>query len=267
MLKCVQKLIFKIVISIKTQKEIESLIEGGRRHKIILDKLRSLVAPGVSTLLFEEETQKMLKEFGDKSSFFGYTPHGAKRAYPASVCVSINDEIVHGIPNENPRKLKEGDIVSLDLGLVHNGMFVDGAITVPVGEVSKEVKRLMQATKESLEAGIKACKVGNTIGHIGEAIEKVSEKYQFSIVDDLCGHGVGHAVHEDPYVPNFGNAGEGPILKEGMVIAIEPMLSLGGPEIKIESDGYTYKTKDGSLSAHEEHTIVITDKGPIVVTR
>jgi methionyl aminopeptidase len=252
--------------AIKTKEEIEILKEAGRHHKVILDSLLPFVVSGTSTQIFEDKVREMLSHFGDLASFLNYTPHGAKRPYPASVCVSINDEIVHGIPNESPKILKDGDIVSLDLGLIHKGMFVDGAVTVPVGNISDEAKRLMRATKEALAVGISKARAGNTIGDIGVAIEQVGYKYKVSVVDDLCGHGVGYAVHEDPYVPNFGVSGEGPVLKAGMVLAIEPMFSLGGPEIKLDQDGYTYKTKDHSLSAHEEHTVVITEGDPIVVT-
>jgi methionyl aminopeptidase len=203
-----------------------------------------------------------------------FTPYGAKRAYPAALCLSINDEIVHGIPNENPRILKDGDVIKIDTGLVHDGMFVDGAVTVIVGkgtdrttEENKRIKELVKATKEALQAGIDQARLGNTIGHIGNAISEVADKYGFEIADDLCGHGVGHAVHEEPYVPNFGKPDEGPKLKAGMVLAIEPMLTLGTSKVKLDKDGYTYRTADGSLSAQFEHTVVITDGDPIVVTR
>jgi methionyl aminopeptidase len=255
------------MITIKTPEEIERLKEGGKHLAAILHELTKLVAPGVSTMAFEDKARDMLSDFRDDASFMGYTPYGAPRPYPASVCVSINDEIVHGIPNENPRNLVEGDIVTLDMGVVHDGLFVDGAVTIAVGKVSEEVKKLMQATKESLQAGIDAARAGNTVGHIGAAVEAVAEQYGFALAEDLCGHGVGYGVHEEPFVPNFGKPGEGPKLKPGMVLAIEPMLTLGKGAIKLDSDGYTYRTQDGSLAAHYEHTVIITDGDPIVVTK
>lgn len=255
------------MVTIKTKEEIEILKEGGKNLAFILEELKKFVAPGVSTIVFEEEAQKLLKELGDKASFLGYKPAGARRKYPASVCVSINEEVVHGIPNEEQKILKEGDVVTLDMGVIHKGLFVDGAITVGVGKISAEAERMLKATEESLMAGIKMAREGNTIGDIGHAIEAVSEAYKLSQADDLCGHGVGYAVHEEPYVPNFGKPGTGMKLKAGMVLAIEPMLTLGGSAVKLMPDGYTYSTKDGSLSAHFEHTVVITSGDPIIVTK
>lgn len=256
------------MITIKSAKEIEALKVGGKHHKEIIDALVALAVPGVSTQALEDKTREMIAAFGDTPSFLNFTPHGAKRAYPAALCLSINDEIVHGIPNEHPRELKAGDVVKIDTGLVHDGMFVDGAVTVIVGgKADAKTKSLVKATKEALQAGIDQARVGNTIGHIGNAISKVADEYGFEIADDLCGHGVGHGVHEEPYVPNFGNPGEGPKLKAGMVLAIEPMFTLGTSQVKLDADGYTYRTADGSLSAQFEHTVVITDGDPIVVTK
>jgi methionyl aminopeptidase len=256
------------MITIKTPKEIESLKTGGAHHKAIIDALILLAEPGVSTQILEDKTREMLAGFGDTSSFLNFTPYGAKRPYPAALCLSINDEIVHGIPNENPRILNAGDMIKIDTGLIHDGMFVDGAVTIIVGgKGDAKAKELVKATREALQAGIDQARVGNTIGHIGSAISVVADKYGFEIADDLCGHGVGHGVHEEPYVPNFGNPGEGPDLKAGMVLAIEPMLTLGTSRVKLDKDGYTYRTADGSLSAQFEHTIVITDGDPIVVTK
>ncbi|MEN9647494.1 MAG: hypothetical protein RLY57_298 [Candidatus Parcubacteria bacterium] len=256
------------MITIKSAKEIEALKVGGKHHKEIIDALVAMALPGVSTQALEDKTREMIAAFGDTPSFLNFTPHGAKRAYPAALCLSINDEIVHGIPNEHPRDLKAGDVVKIDTGLVHDGMFVDGAVTVIVGgKADTKTKDLVKATKEALQAGIDQARVGNTIGHIGNAISKVADEYGFEIADDLCGHGVGHGVHEEPYVPNFGNPGEGPKLKAGMVLAIEPMFTLGTSQVKLDADGYTYRTADGSLSAQFEHTVVITDGDPIVVTK
>lgn len=255
------------MISIKTDKEIEILKEGGKRHASILTKLSEMVCPGLSTLDLEVEARRLVDGLGDKGSFFGYKPTGAKRPYPAYLCVSINDEIVHGIPNENPRILKVGDVVSIDLGLTHKGLITDSAITVSVGKVSKKIKDLILHTKEALFRGIDKAVLGNTVGDIGYAISEIGNKYGYGIFRDLSGHGVGYKVHEEPYVPNFGKKGSGDKLKEGMVLAIEPMFSLGGFQIVLDSDGYTYRTKDGSIASHFEHTIAITKNGPIILTK
>lgn len=255
------------MITIKTQEDIDFLVEGGERHAFILKELAKITVPGVSTLTLEERAMSMIKEGGDRAAFLNYKPEGAKRPYPAALCVSINEEIVHGIPNEIPRILIDGDIVTLDLGLIHNGLITDSAITVPVGKVSDEDLRLIRGTEEALEAGIRAAKGGKQIGDIGYAIEQVTKKYNLAGALGLSGHGVGYEVHEDPYVPNFGIPGTGAKLKPGMVIAIEPMLVLGKGDIRLLKDGYTFVTKDGKKAAHCEHTIVITENDPIVVTR
>jgi methionyl aminopeptidase len=254
------------MITKKTPEEIEILKEGGRRHSEMLNKIALMVSPGVSTLSLEEFARKLLKESGDTAAFLNYTPDGADRPYPAALCISINKEIVHGIPNEKPKILKEGDIVSLDLGLTHKGLITDMAITVGVGKISAEDKLLIKATREALDAGIGAAKFGNTIGDIGSAIEKVSKKYNLNLAEGLAGHGVGYDVHEDPYVPNSGIEGDGPRLVTGMVIAIEPMLVSGKGDIKLERDGYTVSTKDGGRAAHFEKTVLITDGLPTILT-
>jgi methionyl aminopeptidase len=240
--------------------------EGGRRHAEILRALCEMVAPGVSTLILEEEAQRLIKAHGDKPAFLNYSPAGAQRPFPAALCVSINDEIVHGIPNEAERILKQGDMVSLDLGLIHKGLITDSAITVPVGAIDDESRKLLDVAKRALEAGIEAAKPGNHIGDIGAAIKKVVKGTGFSLASDLAGHGVGYSVHEDPFVPNVGIEGDGEELVPGMVIAIEPMVNVGGPEIADTDDGYTIVTADGSNSAHFEHTIAITEEGNIVLT-
>jgi methionyl aminopeptidase len=256
-----------MAIKLKSKEDIETLKEGGARHVEILRALAEMVAPGVSTLVLEEEALRLIKAHGDKPAHLGYTPFGAPRPFPAALCVSINDEIVHGIPNEAPRILRQGDIVSIDLSLIHKGLYTDAAITVPVGEISDEDKNLLEVTKKALEAGIKAAKPGKRIGDIGAAISAVVSKTKYSLAEELVGHGVGFAIHEDPYVPNFGEKGEGEVLKPGLVIAIEPMVNVGGPEIEVKADGYTIVTRDGSHSAHFEHTVAITEKGNIVLTR
>src|ERR1035437_8268762 len=230
------------MIKLKTKAEIETMRVGGARHAEILRELAKQVAPGVSTMILEEEAQRMIREKGDKPAFLGYKPAGATRPYPASLCVSINDEIVHGIPNEAERILRDGDIVSLDLGIIHKGLITDAAVPVPAGVIDDDSRKLLNITKRALQAGIKAAKPGNHVGDIGEAISDAVFGSGFSIADDLAGHGVGYAVHEDPFVPNVGIAGEGEELKPGMVIAIEPMLNIGGSAIKDGKDGYTILT-------------------------
>jgi len=254
------------MIRLKTKEEIRTMQDGGKRHAEILRALSEMIEPGLSTLILEEEAQRLIKEGGDKAAFLGYTPTGAPRAYPAALCVSINQEIVHGIPNEVIRILKEGDIVSLDLGLIHHGLITDAAITVPVGAIDDESRKLLHITKLALEAGINAARPGNHVGDISEAIERTIHGSGFSIAEDLAGHGVGYAVHEDPFVPNMGHRGDGEELVPGMVIAIEPMINVGKSAIKIMKDGYTIRTKDDSRSAHFEHTVAITENGNIVLT-
>jgi methionyl aminopeptidase len=255
------------MITIKTPKEIEVMKEGGKRHAHILAEIAKIMKPGVSTMELNDLAMKLLKEGGDTAAFLNYTPDGARRPYPAALCVSVNDEIVHGIPNENPKILQSGDVVTIDLGVVHGGLITDTAITVGVGTISSEDKRLIEGTKESLYAGIKAARGGNRVGDIGAAVQEVGERLKLSIVEGLAGHGVGYKVHEDPFVPNTGVKGKGVKLIPGMVIAIEPMLAQGTSKIVLDKDGYTFKTKDGKKSAHFEHTVVITEGDPIILTK
>ena len=255
-----------MAISIKTEKEIAVLREGGRRLAEILQKVSAAARPGVANKELNELALKLVAEYGDTPSFLNYSPKGAKRPFPAALCVSVNDEVVHGIPNEEEKILKEGDIVSLDLGLNHKGLFTDGAITVGIGKIDVSAKKLIEVTRKALAVGIKTARAGATVGDIGFAIEKFVRPKGFGIVRELGGHGVGYAVHEEPFVPNFGRKGEGVELKEGMVLAIEPMLNEGNAGIKLDPDGYTYRTRDGSRSAHFEHTIVVTEKGAEILT-
>jgi methionyl aminopeptidase len=254
------------MVTIKTKGEIDILREGGKRLAFILQEVGKAVKPGVSTMDLNDLADKLAKEKGDTASTLNYKPRGAKRPYPASICVSINDEVVHGIPNENPTILKEGDIVSLDMCLTHKGLITDSAITVPVGKIDSIAQKLINITKESLYAGIKAAKGNKFTGDIGYAVERVAKANSFSVVEDLCGHGVGYSVHEDPYIPNYGERGRGDKLKPGMVIAIEPMFNEGKKDIFLDKDGYTFKTRDGSRSAHFEHTVVITSGDPEILT-
>ena len=255
------------MIKIKKPEEIEILKDGGKRHAFILRELKKMVAPGVTTQSLEDKARELIDEEGDKGAFLNYTPRGAKRAFPAALCVSINNEIVHGIPNEESRVLEEGDVVTLDLGLTHKGLITDSAVTVAVGEVGENERKLIVHTEEALARGIKEAQGGGFVGDISFAIGSFARSLGYGIPDSLAGHGVGYAVHEDPYVPNEGPAGKGERLVPGMVIAIEPMLTLGGDKIVLASDGYTYKTKDGSIAAHAEHTIVITETDPIILTK
>ncbi|MFH1454735.1 MAG: type I methionyl aminopeptidase [bacterium] len=255
------------MITIKSKDEIEILREGGKRLAFILQKVAKAVKPGVSTADLNDLASNLASERGDIPSSLNYKPKGAKRAYPAAICVSINDEIVHGIPNENPKILKEGDIVSLDMCLTHSGLVTDAAITVPVGKIDPVAKKLIEVTKEALYAGIKAARGNKHTGDIGYAVERVAKANGFSIVEDLCGHGVGYSVHEDPYVPNYGERGRGDKLKSGMIIAIEPMLNEGGKDTIIDKDGYTFKTKDGLRSAHFEHSVLITNGEAEILTK
>ncbi len=252
-------------IIIKTEEEIKKIREGGKILAKILQKVAKHVKPGISTLELDLYASKYIKEAGGKSPFLNYLPEGESYPYPASICISVNNEIVHGIPKKN-KILKEGDIVSLDLGLEYKGLFTDHAITVPVGKISYEDEKLIETTKEALEVGIWAACGGSTVGDIGYAIESFVNK-RYGIVRELAGHGVGKKLHEDPYIPNYGKKGSGPKLVPGMIIAIEPMLNSGKNTISFSSDGWTIKTFDGSRSAHFEHTILITEKEPEILTK
>ena len=253
-------------MTIKNDKERVNLIEGGKRLAAVLVSLREKVAPGVTAEALDDLAEELIRAGGDEPCFLGYTPEGAQRPYPATLCVSINDEVVHGIPNESVKTLKEGDIVGLDLGLTHNGIIVDAAITVPVGNVNEETKKLLRATEAALTAGIAAAKIGNHMGDISSAIQKEIESTGFKVVRELGGHGVGDLVHEEPFIPNFGKAGEGELLTEGMVLALEPISTAGKAAVILAPDGYTYRTKDGSRSAHFEHTILLEKSGARIIT-
>lgn len=254
-------------MTITTSTEREHLIEAGKRLAAVLQALRAAALPGVTTEELDDLAERLIIEGGDEPCFLGYTPEGAQRPYPATLCVSINDEIVHGIPNETPKTLKIGDIVGLDLGLRHEGIIVDAAITVGVGQVSEESLRLMRATEAALAAGIAEARVGNHVGDIAAAIQQEIERAGFKVVKELGGHGVGDHVHEEPFIPNYGRKGEGEELTEGMVLALEPISAAGKASVVLAPDGYTYRTKDGSRSAHFEHTILIERDGPIIVTQ
>jgi methionyl aminopeptidase len=245
---------------VRTPEERAGIIESGRRLGVILEELAGMVRPGLSTMELEERAMERILARG-------YTPEGAPRPFPAALCVSVNEEVVHGIPNEDPRTLKEGDIVTLDFGLVHEGFFTDSAITVAVGKVSKQASELMATTEAALEAGIAAAKVGGRIGDISHAIGSVYKGTPFSVVKVLGGHAVGRRVHEEPYISNYGHAGTGPEIVSGMVLALEPIAAAGKGTVLVAPDGHTFRTKDGSIAAHSEHTILIEEEGVTVVTR
>jgi methionyl aminopeptidase len=257
------------MIIIKTPEEINIIREGGKHLATVLHKVKEKVAPGVSTKDLDIYAEELIRAMGDTPAFLNYRPDGASIPFPAALCISVNDEVVHGIPSKK-RILKEGDIVSLDLGVKHKGLFTDMALTVPVGTVKKEEEILMQVTEQSLQAGINAARAGNTVGDIGYAIEsfiRSNKNIKYGIVEVLSGHGVGRKIHEDPYIPNFGKKGTGAKLVAGMVIALEPMVNLGTKNVTIDNDGYTIRTADGKRSAHFEHTILITEDEPEVLTK
>ncbi len=251
----------------KTPKEQKQIIEGGRKLAAILDDLALMVAPGISAFEIDEKAERLILKAGGVPAFKGYTTHHSETPFPTTICASLNEEIVHGIANKE-KILKDGDIFSIDIGMQYKGLFTDTALTVPVGPISKKLQQLIAITHEALEIGIRAVKIGAPISDIGKAIEAYVAPKGYGIVRDLVGHGVGHAVHEDPPVPNYFD----PALKQwtiesGVVIAIEPMITLGSHETVTADDGWAILSKDGSLSAHFEHTIVVTDKGPVVATR
>ena len=253
------------MIRLKTQEEIELLKESGR----ILDEARQevleAITPGITTEDLDVLAGEAITKRGGQSWFKGYRPSGAPSAYPAYTCISINEEIVHGFPSKEV-SLKMGDIVSLDMGVSFKGMLTDSAVTVGVGQIDKDSQKLLNTTREALFVGIDAATLGGTTGDIGYAIENFVRPFGYGVFRELVGHGVGFEPHEDPYVPNFGKKGKGAVLEEGLVIAIEPMFSLGSKHIKSTSNGHTYVTEDGSRSAHFEHTIAITKDGPLILT-
>jgi methionyl aminopeptidase len=244
----------------KSSSEIEKMRRSGRMVRQVLDSVREVVAPGVTTMDLERVAERKIKELGAKPAFKGYYD------YPCVLCTSINDEIVHGIPSER-RALKTGDIVSIDTGVVLDGFYGDSAITVAVGgELTPELQKLLDVTRESLYRGIEAAQIGNTIGDVGAAVQRLVEANGFSVVREFVGHGIGTKLHEDPQVPNYGAPGSGPRLRDGMVLAIEPMVNVGEPETRLLNDKWTAVTRDGSWSAHFEHCVAVTKNGPVILT-
>lgn len=250
---------------LRTDAQAKIIIEGGRILGEVLDAVVRIIKPGITTLKLDALAEKLIREAGGIPSFKDYkTPHDPF-PYPATLCVSVNNEVVHGLPG--PRILKEGDVVGLDIGMIYKGLFTDTAVTVGVGKVSKEKIELMRVTAESLEAGIAVVRTGVRIGDVGYAIAAVARTAGYGIVRELVGHGVGLAVHEDPQIPNFGEKGKGEKLHEGEVIAIEPMLTMGKRHVELAKDGWSWVTSDGSDAAHMEHTMIVRKNGAEVVTR
>ena len=248
-----------MAVSIKSEREIELMRESGRILSIVHTELAKMIKPGISTLDIDKRCYEVIRDFGCIPSFLNY------QGYPASVCVSVNDEVVHGIPNKN-RILRDGDLVSLDAGVIYKGYHSDAARTVAVGEVSAEWKRLMDVTKQSFFEGIRYAKPGYRIGDISGAIQDYAESFGYSLVRELVGHGVGRELHEDPQVPNFRTKRTGIRLEPGMTLAIEPMVNMGHYDVNWLDDGWTVVTADGSPSAHYENTILITDGEPELLT-
>lgn len=251
---------------IKSPDDIVKLREGGKRLARAVHETAKLVVPGAKTHELNNHFEKLVRESGDIPSFLNYQPRGAKRPFPSAICISVNEEVVHGIPTENTRVVKEGDIVKLDGGVTHEGLITDHAVSVIAGVPRPEDEALVKGTLQALLAGIAAARGGNKIGDISAAVEKVGVSLGYGIVFELGGHGVGHKVHEEPYVPNVGDPGQGELLVPGMVLAIEPMFTLGTPRVRLKFDGYTFVTKDGTRAAHWEHTILITDGAPEILT-
>jgi methionyl aminopeptidase len=248
------------MIICKSPAEIEKLRRSGRMVRRLLGEIRDLVRPGMTTLDLERYLARRFKELGARSAFKGY------RGYPCCLCASVNEEVIHGIPSER-RTLKEGDILSLDTGVVLDGYYGDSAITVPVGTIDESAQRLMKVTEEALELAVDKVRLGNRLGDISATVQEHAEKNGYSVVREFVGHGIGKAMHEEPQIPNFGQAGHGPMLKVGMVFAIEPMVNAGGPAVRVLDDNWTAVTADGRLSAHFEHMVAVTRNGPDVLTR
>ncbi len=252
-------------ITIKTPEEIKILKEGGKRLAKILASMVEAAKPGVSTLYVDGLAESLIFKSGGKPAFKGYRSKEGL-IYDHSICASVNDNIVHGLPRQDIL-LKEGDILGLDIGMGWGGLFTDTAVTIGVGKIAEDAKKLLHSTKEALQVGIKTVRPGVKVGDIGYAIQQCLEKNKLGVIRELAGHGVGYELHEEPLIPNFGKMGTGLRLKEGMVLAIEPMASLGDWRLKLADDGWTFKTKDGSLAAHFEHTLVVTENGAEVLTK
>jgi methionyl aminopeptidase len=246
-------------IDCKFPAEIEKLRRSGRLVRGLLEEVRARVRPGLTTLELERYVEKRLGELKAQPAFKGY------RGYPCCLCTSVNEQIIHGIPSE--RRLREGDILGLDLGVIVDGYYGDSAITVPVGQISESLQKLLRVTEEALELAIAKARPGNRVGDISAAIQQHAEQSNFSVVREFVGHGIGRNLHEEPQIPNYGMPGHGPVLREGMVLAIETMVNSGGPGVRVLDDHWTAVTADGGYSAHFEHMVAITRNGPDVLTR
>ncbi|KPK01100.1 MAG: methionine aminopeptidase [Nitrospira bacterium SG8_35_4] len=247
------------MIVLKSEDEIKRMAEAGRIVAEVLEGIRKIITPGMKTKEIDEFAESFIRSKGAKPAFKGY------RGYPSSVCTSINEQVVHGIPS--PAKLRNGDIISLDIGVKYRGFFGDAAVTLPVGTIGKEAERLVNVTEQSLQAGIEQAVAGNRISVISASIQRCAETEGFSVVRTFVGHGIGRELHEEPQIPNYGRPGEGPEIRVGMTLAIEPMVNAGGWEVSILNDGWTAVTKDRKLSAHFEHTVAITKNGQEILTK
>ena len=252
------------MIHLKSESEIEILEQSGKILSGILKTLEKKALPGVNILELEQLARRMAKEAGARPSFLGYQPEGADKPYPAAICASVNEVVVHGIPRDYV--LRSGDVIKIDMGIVYEGMCTDSAVTVGIGKTSPEARKLMASTKKALEEAISAVKKGRCIGDIGYAVEKRAKKDGFKILKGLTGHGVGYEVHEDPVIFNYGKKGTGPEIKEGMVLAIEPMFSVSSEHI-VQNKDESYSSADNSLTAQFEHTVAVTKKGVIILTK
>ena len=247
------------MVELKSKREIEKMREAGRIVAETLELLKKEVKPGVKTRELDRLAEAFIRSRGAEPAFKGY------RGYPASICVSIDNEVVHGIPGE--RAIREGQVVSLDVGCVKEGYYADGAFSLALGKVPERVARLLQIAEESLYCAIDFFRVGNRLGDVSSAVERKVEENHFSVVRDLVGHGIGRQMHEEPAVPNFGRPGTGMEIKPGLVVAIEPMVNLGDWPVETKKDGWTIVTKDGEVSVHFEHTVAATEEGPLVLTK
>ncbi len=248
------------MVILKSLQEIEKIHRAGMVVADVLAGIREMVRPGVSTLELDEYAERMIRTAGAKPAFKGY------RGYPRTLCTSVNDQVIHGIPAREV-VLREGDLLSVDVGAILDGFYGDAAVTIPVGEVSPQAAQLLQVTEESLARGIEQAVPGNRLFDISAAIQRHVEAHGYSVVRDFVGHGIGRSLHEDPQVPNFGERGRGPRIQAGMVLAIEPMVNQGGSATVVKEDNWTAVTADGALSAHFEHTIAVLEHGPRILTR
>jgi len=246
------------MIICRSAAEIEKLRRSGKMARGLLEELRERVRPGVRTLELEKYVERRITQLGARSAFKGY------RGYPCCLCASVNSAVIHGIPSE--RSLESGDILSLDLGVVVDGYYGDSAITVPVGDITDSTQRLLQVTQEALQLAIGQARLGNRLGDISAAVQGHVEANGYSVVREFVGHGIGRQLHEEPQIPNFGQPGHGPMLKQGMVLAIEPMVNAGGPAVRVLADNWTAVTADGALSAHFEHMVAVSRNGPDILT-